>query len=235
MKINKLDINRNEDGSQIFTFALVTTIALGTIFGFMCAHGKKVQDKKLQDRIDMQEAGYEIFDEGEHIIAVPIEDPTSKVHEYQYYDGYTPVAISVAAYGKGSYHFDKAYILYKNTTPVMAYPNDKNEEGEFIYEEFGTPLKQEEREIKQDNETITYLPGEHIVSVPFSEFNLDLQFDSYEGYEPIGFANSTYGQVSAHKYKGCILYVNNEEVVVRKNITNGELPFGTPTGNQLTK
>ena len=214
---------------------IITGAILAGGFGLTAYCLKKEEQAQEQMRIECSLAEDKYFDEGEHIIAIAIENPTKEVKEYIVPEGYKALGISTSAYGKAGYMHGDSYILYENTTPVMAQATYKKEDGEFLYENFGTPITYETTERKETEDTITYKAGEHLVSIPFKEHHLSAQFTSYEGYEPIGMANSTYGHAGKAGNYGCILYVNTEDVVVKKNIQEGELPFGTPVAPQKTK
>lgn len=234
-----LNRNRRNYGYSSGINPIPVLILTGAIFagtlGLTAYFLKQEEKEQEQIRVECSLAEDKYFDEGEHIIAVAIENPTKEVKEYIVPEGYKALGISTSAYGKGGYVHGDSYILYENTTPVMAQPTYKKEDGEFIYENFGTPITYETTERKETEDTITYKAGEHLVSVPFRQHHLSAQFTSYEGYEPIGMANSTYGQGGKSGNYGCILYVNTEDVVVKKNIQEGELPFGTPVAPQKTK
>lgn len=234
-----LNRNKNHYGYSSGINPIPVLIITGAIFagglGATAYCIKKEEQAQEQMRIECSLAEDKYFDEGEHIIAIAIENPTKEVKEYIVPEGYKALGISTSAYGKAGYMHGDSYILYENTTPVMAQATYKKENGEFLYENFGTPITYETSERKETEDTITYKAGEHLVSIPFKEHHLSAQFTSYEGYEPIGMANSTYGHAGKAGNYGCILYVNTEDVVVKKNIQEGELPFGTPVAPQKTK
>lgn len=225
---------KDEDKRMLWP-VIAGLVVTGTMLGIGIYNARK-EDKIIElQRNKIEQADDKYFDEGEHIIAVAIDDPTTEVKEYIVPEGYKALGISTSAYGKVSYTHDSSYILYENITPVMVRPTYIIEDGEFLYENFGTPVTYEITERTETEDTITYKAGEHLVSIPFEEQRLSAQFTSYEGYEPIGMANSTHGKISSSGNYGCILYVNTEDVVVKKNIPEGELPFGTPVAPQKTK
>ena len=222
-KIKKLEIF--EDGFTR-TYLIIAGIGIGLMLvgkvGQMISRHQEENKQIVYTKEDDK-----VFEEGEHIIAVPIDDPTEELKEYEGHVGYEPIGISTTGYGKASYHYGTGYILFENTEEVIAHPTDRNKDGYFIYEDFGYPTNPEKEKTTETLYTIEYLPGEHIISVPFSEYkqDLDLQFKNYDGYEPVGMANSTYGQYSEHKYRGCILYTNTETVEKEKDSTE---VFGIP-------
>ena len=222
-KIKKLEIF---DDPFIRTYSLIAGIGILLLVGGKT--GQTIMEKKEEQRkaaIEYTIDDDKIFEEGEHIIAIPIEDPSEEIKEYEGHVGYEPIGISTTGYGKACYHYGTGYILYENTEEVIAHPTDKDEKGNCIYEEFGYPTNPEKEETTETLYTIEYLPGEHIISVPFKGDTQDLQFEYYDGYEPVGMANSTYGQYSEHTSRGCILYVNTEKVEKEKDNKN---VFGTP-------
>jgi len=234
------NLNRNKgyyggspEINPIPVLAIAGAIFVGTV-GISVYSMIKEDETQEQMRIECSLAEDKYFDEGEHIIAIAIEDPTKEVKTYEVPEGYKALGISTSAYGTYYTHGD-SYILYENTTPVMASPTYRKENGEYMYENFGTPITHEKVEKKETEDTTTYKAGTHLVSVPFIEYHVCTQFTSYEGYEPIGMANSTYGKSSHIDNHGCILYVNTEDVVVNKNLDEGQLPFGKPIAKQYTK
>lgn len=178
------------------------------------------QDKNTNEIIPTTMEQTCTFLPGEHIIAMPIEDPTKEVKTYEGHAGYKPVGISTSAYGKYGYTYGEGYILYENIVDVNAYATGMDEEGNYVYSTFGTPVE------VQYNVSGQYDAYEHIVSVPYSGFiKNDIQIEYHDGYEIAGIGTSTYGQYGASQPSGCILYTNTEpvEYVYEKNTY-----FGTP-------
>ena len=222
-KIKNLEIFKDKETRTCLIIAGVCLVLLT-----ISKTGKMIlENQEEKNKITYTKEDDKVFEEGEHIIAVPIDDPTEELKEYEGHVGYEPIGISTTGYGKASYHYGTGYILFENTEEVIAHPTDRNKDGYFIYEDFGYPTNPEKEKTTETLYTIEYLPGEHIISVPFSEYkqDLDLQFKNYDGYEPVGMANSTYGQYSEHKYRGCILYTNTETVEKEKDSTE---VFGIP-------
>ena len=170
------------------------------------------------------------FGIGEHIIAVPIDDPRYEVKEYETHIGYTPVGISSSAYGRDNNLYGDGYILYENNCEVIVHPTGKTKDGKNIYDDFGYPIEYVESE--ETVYTIEYQPGEHVISVPLSSYQEDLQFDFYDGYEPVGIATTAYGKDGYHPGGGCILYTNTETVEKEKDSTE---VFGIPKEEQKQK
>lgn len=86
--------------------------------------------------------GVKTFNEGEHIISIPIADPMNTNIQYQYYPGYELIDIAMASYGLYSAYYAGGAILYVNTTPVQCTPTI-TEEGICQYLTFGTPVELE--------------------------------------------------------------------------------------------
>ncbi len=177
-----------------------------------------------------------VFDVGEHIISVPIKDPTIGNRQYDYYDGYKCVGIATSSYGEHFKDFGGACILYTNEYPVECY-SFFDEGTEHIYNEFGTPLGYEKKDNNVDNDgTKDFGIGEHIISVPIKDpRNYTIQHIGYDGYEAVGIAISSYGKsdVLSNWYGGgAILYVNTEPVRCEISYYEGEkgcyASFGTP-------
>ena len=186
------------------------------ILGLALAIGGSVYLIDKQSKEEMANAptpiSYEqvyTFSPGEHIVAIPIEDPTKEVKTYEGHAGYKPVGISTSAYGQNSNRYDRGYIIYENTVDVNAQATAVDKEGHYIYTTFGTPVEVQYN-TKVQNEYDAY---EHIVSVPYSGFKKnDIQIEYHDGYEIAGIGTASYGKNSAHNGGGCILYVNTEPV-----------------------
>lgn len=168
------------------------------------------------------------FAPGEHIVAMPIDDPTKEVKTYEGHIGYKPVGISTTAYGQTDYKYDRGYILYENVVDVNAQATGIDKDGHLVYTTFGTPVEVQYN-IKGQNEYNAY---EHIVSVPYSGFNTsDIQIEYHDGYEVAGIGTSSYGKNYNHDGGGCILYVNTEPVEYVYD-EETQTYFGTPIEKQ---
>lgn len=164
------------------------------------------------------------FSPGEHIVTMPIEDPTKEVKTYEGHAGYKPVGISTSAYGQNSNWYDQVYIIYENTVDVNVHASGVDKEGNYVYANFGAPVEVTST-TKGQNEYDAY---EHIVSVPYSNFNKnDIQIEYHDGYEIAGIGTASYGKNVAYNGGGCILYVNTEPVEYVYD-EETETYFGTP-------
>ena len=108
MKINKLKVTENL--KRIICVPFVGLIMATSFSG--CSEKPQIvtiEDGEYDDKV---------FDEGEHIISIEINDPTKENIQYEYHEGYRPVGISTEAYGHYGYDFGKAHILYVNEYPV---------------------------------------------------------------------------------------------------------------------
>lgn len=85
------------------------------------------QDTQPYEKIE------QTFDEGEHIISVPIDNPKKEVQTYEYHDGYKVIDI------------ENKYILYVNEEPVKCIGYLDNDE-QVHFTEFGEPVELEKTE-----------------------------------------------------------------------------------------
>ena len=75
---------------------------------------------------------------------------------------------------------------------------------------------------------LKFLPGEHIISVPFSRDMIENNdFEVHKGYEPIGIAKAMAGKNFAGFAGGCILYINTETVLCTKDENNVNIHTGS--------
>ena len=84
----------------------------------------------------LEDTDIKVFQEGEHIISVPITNPQNQNQQYEYHEGYEIVNVSFHTYGK-TVQFGGASALYVNTEPVEC----ERMNGE--YTSFGTPVENE--------------------------------------------------------------------------------------------
>ena len=228
MKINKLKVTENLKKNICVPLA-----GLVMATGFSGCSEKpnitSVEEGKYDDKL---------FNEGEHIISIPIEDPTSEIIQYDYHEGYKPVGISISAYGKGGYHYGHGYIMYSNEYPVKCQPTFINSDSEeLLYTDFGTPIDFEKETTASGNNWKEFSRGEHIISVPIGDMNdSNYQIENYDGYEAVGIAISEYGKGGPHFGGSCILYVNKDKVRCGRNLSDDNdkssedkyTTFGTP-------
>ena len=233
MKINKLKVTENL--RNIICVPLVGVVMATSISG--CSekpHITSIEEGEYDDKL---------FNEGEHIISIPIDDPTEERIQYEYHPGYKPVGISISAYGQGAYHYGQGYIMYSNELPVKCQPTHVNSDNEeLLYTDFGTPIDYERETIASGNSWKEFSKGEHVISVPVGDMNnSNYQVESYDGYEVVGIATSEYGKGASHFGGSCILYVNKEKVRCARDLSDDDkstedkyTTFGTPIETNKT-
>lgn len=218
MKINKLKVTENL--KRIICVPFVGLIMATSFSG--CSEKQQIvtiEDGEYDDKI---------FDEGEHIISIEINDPTKENIQYEYHEGYRPIGISTEAYGHYGYDFGKAHILYVNEYPVKCKATYQKD-SELFYTDFGEPLQYEREKTETGSKWEEFNAGEHIISIPLNKQELEnYQIDYYDGYEPIGIASSSYGHYEYSYGGGCILYTNTEKVKCIKDENGNYTSFGIP-------
>ena len=227
MNIKNLNVNK-----RLIALALAGVMTF-TMVG--CSSNAKKTDSinATQQQSYIQETK-KIFGIGEHILSVPIEDPTKESQQHNYYDGYKCVGMGSSAYGPYFYTFGGASLLYVNEYPVECYATRFDKNNIPVYTTFGTPLEYEKTENNTTADTKDFGVGEHIISIPVEDPTKEnVQYKYYEGYETIDIAISAYGQYFNSFGSACILYVNT--VPVRSNVTSYDKNnvgrytiFGTP-------
>jgi len=76
--------------------------------------------------------------------------------------------------------------------------------------------------------------GEHIISVKISDpTNKKIQYDSHEGYKPIGITSSAYGAYAYIPGEAYIMYSNDQIVNCKPTYKNGEELFYTDFGSPI--
>lgn len=151
-----------------------------------------------------------LFDEGEHVIAEEIVNPTEEIQQYPYHKGYKPVGITTTQY-VNAYKVteDHSYIIYENVVPIKVAPT--NQYDQYVeYKNFGYPVEQ--FEVLTDDDI--YDPYEHIISVPYSGEVDSINFECHDGYDIVGVCNN--------RDEGCVLYVNTEPVEVKHHGTKDD-------------
>lgn len=167
------------------------------------------------------------FAPGEHIVAVTIDDPIGEPTVYKGHPGYKPIGIAASAYGIYLPTYHAGYMLFENTVEVKTTATDTDSKGNYIYNNFGTPV---DYEIKSygDNSYDTY---QHIIAMPFTADGPRTQIEPVDGYEIVGIATASYGRYGGSSAGSCILYVNTEPV--ENCVDEYSIPkFGTPIEKQ---
>lgn len=205
-----------------------------TSTGFTGCGSNKYDGNELVISQSVQNLEKKIFDVGEHIISVPIKNPTSEIKQYNYHEGYKVVGIATANY---AYNFGGACLIYENEYPVECYSSITDKSGNHIYETFGNPIDFYVDKTNKTSYTKDFNIGEHIISIPIKNpTSKAKQYEYYEGYEVVGIATANYG----YNFGGaCILYVNNQPVTCTlteiKNNQELYLTFGVPVEKEKTK
>lgn len=169
------------------------------------------------------------YNAGEHIISIPInEDVRHSNCQYEYHPGYEVVGISVSSYGYMDNTYAGGSILYVNTDEVLCTSNIVDDNGNYLYLNFGKPTNF----VKTDdtNKPIKEFDiGEHIISVPIhNDARLDdYQYEYHDGYEVVGLALSSYGITDSNFGGGVLLYKNVKPVNCSLN-DSGYTSFGIP-------
>ena len=161
-----------------------------------------------------------VFEPGEHLVVIPIEDPTEKEMLYEKHIGYKPVGICASKYGQTISIYYDGYMVFENIVEVKAPATNVDEKGNCLYETFGEPVNYEVS--LNENEYDAY---EHIISVPYEIEQGQLQFEYKDGYEIVGVSTTARGKTIGTNSGGCILYTNTEPV--RCEDTTKPV-FGTP-------
>lgn len=214
---------------------LTSMLAVGTsAVGLMILDSENEKNNSQIEEIDEEQT--KVFEIGEHLLSVPIDNPTKEIIQYDYHPGYKPVGITVASYGQYGARDGGSCILYTNETEVECRSNKTNGE-EYIYDTFGFPMDYEKQESSETLTTKEFDVGEHIISIPIDDpTDARTQFEFHDGYEPVGVASAKYGRYGGSYAGGCILYVNVEPVTCEKTADdNVYLTFGTPTEKELIK
>lgn len=158
-----------------------------------------------------------IFEPGEHVVSIPIDDITKEITVYEGHAGYMPIGINVNSLSEANE--DSGNMIFVNTIEVKATSTGNDEYGNKIYEDFGTPI--DYTVSLSENE---YEVGQHIITVP-CDCDDKLNIEYYDGYNIAAIARTYIG--AGNEKDGCILYVNNEPVEYVYDETNKSY-FGTP-------
>lgn len=219
MKIKNIKVTENL--KKLVCVPLVGLIMATSLSS--CTEEVKTEEIVSEDYPDKE------FGIGEHIISIPIDDPTKGNMQYNYHEGYKAIGVSTSAYGRYGYNYGKGKILYVNEYPVKCYPTYKKGE-ELIYTDFGTPIEYEREITQSGGNWQEFNAGEHIISIPLKKDSEDNElYEYYEGYEPIGIATSAYGRYGYNYGGGCILYVNSEKVkCIKDDESDSYTSFGIP-------
>lgn len=167
------------------------------------------------------------FAPGEHIIAIAIENPLGGPMTYVGHPGYKPIGISASKYGQYTSIYRAGYIIFENVVEVKTTATDIDDKGNYIYNNFGTPVDYEISDLGENSYDIY----QHIISIPCEMKASRTQIQSVEGYELVGIATAAYGKTGGIDAGSCLLYVNT--VPVKDCVDEYNIPkFGTPIEKQ---
>ena len=232
MKISNLNVYKRVSNYKLKISAL-SLAGLLAIFGLTgCVPAKENGQEVYQQTVS------KTYLKGEHIIILPIDQPTKKIIQYTYHPGYKCVGISTGSFGQSFRSFGDAYLLYVNECDVKC-STIVGKDGTMSFSDFGIPIDFEYEE-KEDVEEKTFEIGEHILSMPIDNPKDHVgDYPFFEGYEVVGIATSNFGKSFKSYGGGCILYVNIEPIKCKATYNeNGEASyasFGTPISKTLVK
>lgn len=204
----------------------------GMIFSSVLVNvGEKIYSTKVNKSnsnisIEYEKTGViELFEPGEHAVIEKVKSQLDKVTQYPSHPGYKPIGIATSAYGSLSQKDGDTCIMYINTEVVQANANVKIGE-DYYFGGFGVPVNYE-KNISEETEIVEFAPGEHILSVPIdSAIKYDINYEYHEGYEPVGIAESSYGDSYNTSAEAVVLYVNVDEVECKRTEDNDYTEFG---------
>ena len=181
-----------------------------------------------EERIEYNQDLVEVtFAPGEHIVVVGIDDPIGGPIVYPGHPGYKPVGVSASTYGKYHNIYYAGYMIYENIVDVRTTATSVDFDGNYIYNNFGTPV---DYEITSYGEN-AYDAYQHIIAVPCNITGPRTQIESVEGYEAVGIATASYGRYIGASAGTAILYVNT--VPVKDCVDEYDIPtFGKPIEKQ---
>ena len=206
---------------------ITTGIVLSTVSG--CTLDEYPQEQATPTDADR------LFDTGQHKLAEKIDDPTEKIKQYPYHEGYKPIGMTISNYESviGTDEVD-SYIIYENTEPIKVAPTHTDVNGDTEYKNFGYTVEKHEKNSEDDKYDIY----EHIVSIPYSGNVNEINFENHDGYEIVGICNDIHEGTIGNESNGCILYVNVEPVEVHHRGTKDDKivydTFGTPIVEEKT-
>lgn len=225
--------------SRVKAALLAGTISV-TSLGLTGCYNHQDKNSQLEEQATIDEKTI-CFGIGEHIISVPIEeDIRQNSYQYKFHDGYEPIGISLTAYGNGTNKFGGGTIIFSNIEEVECSSRTTNDEGDYLYLEFGTPINSKKIENSNTENIKEFGIGEHIISVPIQE---DIRTDNFqyayhEGYEVVGIATSAHGKAVNRFGGGVLLYKNTTPVkcISEDNTYNMfGIPYEVEKDKQLIK
>lgn len=222
--------NKPKNKMKLCALSLASVLLVGGLSG--CGNDN-IPNVVYGEDFKIESVVSQTFEPGEHIISIPINDPTDNVMQHTFYPGYKCVGMGTSSYGDFEF-FAGACLLYVNDTEVVCNSLDGK-----TFTSFGTPVNYEKYEntIAKNGER-TFGIEEHIISIPIPDPTDDIvQYQAFEGYEAIDIATAAYGDFDFFA-GAAILYVNT--VPVKCTPTHGSngnylyLTFGTPIEPEKT-
>ena len=229
--------NKPKKGAKLCAVALAGTLILGSLAA--CSNTDNSQifgqlPNTQTESVEQTPTLSKTFEPGEHIISIPIADPTKEVTQHTHHIGYKCIGMGTSTYGRLRC-FGGACLLYTNEVEVECVSTNNK-----TFTEFGTPLNYEkDTTVILEDGTKTFGIGEHIISVPISDpTDRNIQYQFYEGYEVLDIAISAYGDLECFG-GGVILYSNTVPVICTPTITKNNvykyINFGTPVEPEETR
>ena len=205
-------MNKGKNRHKNSSIHIMAITVIGAIMG-----GIVINKSIKGNNSEYKELG--IFEPGEHIVSIPVDDITDKITVYEGHIGYKPIGINVNSLSEEIN--DSGTIVFVNTTEVKAKTTGISDSGDILFEDFGTPIN-----YNYELSSNEYEIGQHIISVP-CDCGDKSGIEEYNGYNIVGIVRTTF--CDNVEYDGCILYAN-EEPVEYNNETNSY--FGTPIEKQ---
>ena len=117
-----------------------TAVYVNTKNVWCISNGKDKDNNDVYNEFGISEdfkTSKDYYETYEHVLAVPISDPSDKNIQYEYHEGYE--VIDIAAYVFGRYQaYGNGYIIYSNNVPVKC---ERDENDKCL--DFGTPITTE--------------------------------------------------------------------------------------------
>lgn len=210
-------------------------ISLGLLSIGEYTHLKQTEKSTDYPSIKYNNTGViEVFEPEQHVVLESVDSPLDEIKQYNPHPGYKPVGFTTATYGVNKIKDSGTCIMYINDEQVQAMANGTIDD-EYYFGDFGIPVDYQIKSSITDDGMIEYQPGEHILSVPIaSPLKYDFNYESHDGYEPVGIASASHGDDHDISSGAAILYVNVEPVVCEKSNDKDYIDFGTPKEIQKT-
>ena len=169
-------------------------------------------------------ANEKTFKTGEHTISIPVQvESQEKIMQVEAHPGYDPISISVD-------YSNPMSIAFTNNEEVICTSFTIDEEGKYIYTDFGTPVSGKEYSSSR-TKMKEFEVGQHLVLEPlkYDYRDKNMQYENHEGYKIIGINGCDYR--GEFEY-GFILYENTVRVKCPLS-QDGYTTFGMPIENEM--